>query len=666
MSVDEEGDVVEIDENVEAPPPERDMKQEEDARSQKIEFPNETVDSCTATQAVRSSNWRIVPEGSGLCIQFNWQRNGSATSSIPGDGELTLTFERNAALKHIHPNVNVPAYLEDVRALGGGGSGVTVMRGRGSELSAQSRDAGLPDVVLKHGGDKDTSELLGLAIVGQQLRLRGEASAAAAAAAADMLPRLSKFRFIYIHSSHLRERGMELWNKFKHACKASGMHLPTPKARCRHRQIRVCASGFCMKQPAGLRNGDQPAHQPGVRLLDTHFDVCPSAEGGKEGEIDANRPPEGFDTFERFVRELIALQRQYVWKFTLAQEAIGGPESRTASSWLQAGLLQGGLLDTLLEQMLRVIQDLQTLTSPQEEAGADDVRREVAELMSREDATPAHVSALADRFVGFNIKKNYDLNSGRFKVMRELGAKFREGSLYLSDSEREPARYLGEVLREGALMEDIFFDGPSGQCALDLYEHTWRDVLSEAVNLRGRHALARIWNGGLTDAGLHNMFLDEYTILLFDLGEPTLPSLPAFLTKFLMSFFHALGMEEEMQGGDWVNRFSPNDENSRLLLTPRTAEVLGPARESFRRTLEFLIDRVFEGEREVCGVLVKYTVLQLLSDAAFCLGRWVVKGGGMERAEGYAPRLEKWLWRALWDIYAASAVASEDWLTRTQ
>ena len=67
----------------------------------------------------------------------------------------------------------------------------------------------------------------------------------------------------------------------------------------------------------------------------------------------------------------------------------------------------------------------------------------------------------------------------------------------------------------------------------------------------------------------------------------------------------------------------------------------------------FLAD-VFEGEAAVRKLMVRYVILQLLSDAAFCLERWEHKGGGVEHLRPLA--LEKWLWRAMWDIYIATEV----------
>ena len=50
--------------------------------------------------------------------------------------------------------------------------------------------------------------------------------------------------------------------------------------------------------------------------------------------------------------------------------------------------------------------------------------------------------------------------------------------------------------------------------------------------------------------------------------NPRLQPLPAFLTKYLFSYFHGLGMiDDKVNGGGWVNRFVPG---KKLALTEET------------------------------------------------------------------------------------------------
>ena len=54
---------------------------------------------------------------------------------------------------------------------------------------------------------------------------------------------------------------------------------------------------------------------------------------------------------------------------------------------------------------------------------------------------------------------------------------------------------------------------------------------------------------------------------------------------------------------------------------------------------------------------------QLISDAAFCIEKWRIKGGGDEERSEHQYFLEKWLWRALWDVYASEEIRRR-YLTR--
>ena len=69
------------------------------------------------------------------------------------------------------------------------------------------------------------------------------------------------------------------------------------------------------------------------------------------------------------------------------------------------------------------------------------------------------------------------------------------------------------------------------------------------------------------------------------------------------------------------------------------------------------MQKIFHGNESVRQLLIKYVVLQLLSDAAFCLRRWEAKGGGAKRyGERLKYQMEKWLWRSIWDQYMACYV----------
>lgn len=126
--------------------------------------------------------------------------------------------------------------------------------------------------------------------------------------------------------------------------------------------------------------------------------------------------------------------------------------------------------------------------------------------------------------------KNWHPETGRFIFLRRLGQQFRSNSLHLEPEERIPCSFLAE---HSCLVR--FFAGfPQSSPELDkeVWDHRWLTLLEDAVNLKGEAALKRVFNCGLADAGIHNLFLSSSGQLwLFDLGAPTLQPLPAVLTK---------------------------------------------------------------------------------------------------------------------------------------
>ena len=111
-----------------------------------------------------------------------------------------------------------------------------------------------------------------------------------------------------------------------------------------------------------------------------------------------------------------------------------------------------------------------------------------------------------------------------------------------------------------------------------------------------------------------------------------------------------LGMEED-EKGDWVVRFEQAE--GKLRPTEATKKLFPQIVHSFNITVDRLIKELFGGEEEVRTLLLRYVVTQLISDAAFCIEKWKTKGGGDESRSDHQKNLEKWLWRALWDVYAS-------------
>jgi hypothetical protein len=115
-------------------------------------------------------------------------------------------------------------------------------------------------------------------------------------------------------------------------------------------------------------------------------------------------------------------------------------------------------------------------------------------------------------------------------------------------------------------------------------------------------------------------------------------------------------MEEIESNGGWVVRFDQTPDD-RLVLTDETVSLMPYIHEVFEYAINRFVNEVLEGDKNARRLMIKYVLLQLLSDAAFCLGKWQSKGGGEERySSTRGESLGKWLWRCLWDIYIASEV----------
>jgi hypothetical protein len=590
----------------------------------------------------------FVPEEFGLMITFDCE-----------DNVCHMEFVPDQHLKQIHPNAYGPAALNDLAPLGGGGSGVRVFRGDHPVLGP---------LVMKHGGYKDTKELFALATIAQEIQRRDPT------ARADMKWRLPEYRMLYISPCHLRDTPRELWSLVSKmlgfiVSSENGDSSDLSNTTHSTQTLSTLSShGTIQSVGSGRENGSRrdillytSSSDGKVRVTVNSARlkvVLGSDDSVNEGNIGFSlrygAVGDGYSSFESFVDKLIPCQQRQFWKFTQGQKTIGSPSSKTGLSYLSKGELCGCVLDTLIREYVQVIRNLQDLTLPEEAKGVDVIREEVKHIKSDPFMRPVDISDEADAFVGFAIKKNWDPKRGRFFNLRLMGKDFRSNSVTLTKQERLPARLLGILLKPGSSMSAVFLDAPNIPTALDtkgFKVDTWRDLLQDAVKCKSSAALKRIWSCGVADGGLHNLFLTSEQMWLFDLGEPTLQPLPAFLTKFLFSFFHGLGMVDDKVAGCWVNRFVPG---KKLALTEETKVLTAKAYAAFKITLDRFIEVLFDKEEAVRGLLINYITMQLLSDAGFCLDRWVIKGGGKPRAENHHKNLEQWLWRAIWDIYIAS------------
>jgi hypothetical protein len=600
--------------------------------------------------------------------------------SLNDGGPCQLTFLPDANFPNVHPNVYAPASLQQVTKLGGGGSGVAIFSGH--------VPGDLGDLVMKHGGHKDMKELFALATIAEQLQLRGNASSVNNSetnrAAADMQGRIPEFRMIYISPRHFRERSKALWDRLRKTVMfwapvevASLNEMGQSSTNCSTASIGTTRKWHSNNLINGTGSVSSK-HEQSINICaytDDKFSIemskdsnCDSlalifTDGSYEfvNDLTLQLTGDGYAALKTIVDELIPLMQDRLFKFTLGQRTIGGESPRTGNSLLYAGLLQGELLDSFITQFIQVIRDLQILTLPDEVDELETIRKEVARFEDDQtEPDPDGISATADSFVGRAIKKNFHSVNGRARLIRELGRQFRERGLVLTPEEELPAKHLGALLRAGALMGETFHDVPMEPTALEVTQHYWRNILKRAVcENRSAPALRRIWTCGLTDAGIHNLFVSTDKLWFFDLGQPELQSLPGFLTKFLFSFFHTLGMQED-ENNTWVRRFEIKGD--KLALTKETIDLLPKAYDAFEVCLDRLIVEVFDGDQSLRWLLIQYVSMQLMSDAAFCVKRWQEKGGGRASSSNHNTGIEQWLWRALWDVYVAFDInAKESW-----
>ena len=639
-------------------------------------------------------DYEEVPKGFGLLIRLN---------SV--DGSVTLQSVPDYHCTEIHPNCYIPASLAgDTRLLHGGGSGTAVFFGQD--------DQDLGAVVMKHGNAKDTKEVLSLAAITQELIHRSTLSPDAADAMKDRIPR---FLMLYVSPYHLRDRGKELWASLRggfwgNSDEASwgsdsweSQRFGSAR-RSRRESHGGQFGGPCSPSPAHASTGNSEREvfaipreavmtrfsphalasdgMRGMRYIrvqktveeDTFNDNSSSVYDAQKVIVDVgltavnleipqhffeqeneSKIAEGITFLQQLMVELMGLQEENNWKVTLGQSAIGGEHPLNGADVLTNGILTDELRTQLVDEFVTIMKDLRSLTWEEEKFMVDDIRIEVEELAKTQDVS--NVSKRADSFVGSAIRKNYHPVTGRFVQMRKMGKEFRSDSMHLLDQEKIPAAYIGILLRKGTKLSDIFLDPPANDPTLDLIETQWLALLQQATSLRTTAATDCVWTCGLTDAGLHNTFLSKTRGLeLFDLGAPGTMPQPAFLTKFLMSFFHTAGMQPD-GSGSWVCRFEV--EHNKLVLTTDTEDLIPYLDSTFSVVLRRLVDELFEGDKEVESLLVKYVVVQLLSDAAFCLDRFGRKGGGCDVRHSKGSReLSKWLWRSLWDFYIASHVHS--------
>lgn len=692
---------------------------------------------------------------SGKCVA-----NYGLLITVDDENHLCLQFSPDCNLREVHPNSYAPADMENVHKLGGGGSGVAVFAGHHAQLG---------DVVMKHGGDKDLTELFSLETVAQELQ---ERSADHPDAAKHIQQRIPAFRMIYISPHHLGENRLAMWRRLREINRTnrSGILLPVSEQDSNNshhshddntnhsptsfhslegsynqytmideedeidedddneehmamesfRMLKNCSildrantkDHVKTKLPPGMdisKSETISGHRDiaivaaplqrrcKVKLQnDTLMFVVPDGHFETEGDDPKHTSRirirgDGYQELRGVYEDLLGLMKSHRWKFTLGQKRIGGDDAMTGNEWLYSNRLRGPVLDNLVSQNIKLVRDLVRLTklNEQDPVVLERIREEAKRIEQFKGTVEASkLSTLADNFVGGAIRKNFQSETGRIPVLLKLGRHFREhteqqgpksllpqpvkkgnpggesmrSNLILTPEEEVPAYHLGMITQPGALVGSTFERAPLEPTVLDTMDSQyWKSLLSTAVQSPHESTMVwkRLWTCGLADAGLHNLFCSDSRIWLFDLGEPQLTSVPGFLTKFLFSFFHTLGMEEPAEeNGTWVRRFEFNRRNQKLRLTYETSRLLTQAYSAFSVAMDRIVGDLFNNDDDVRWLLLQYVTLQLISDASFCLQKWTIKGGGRSRGTNHQECLEKWLWRALWDIYVACDINS--------
>jgi hypothetical protein len=607
-----------------------------------------------------------VPVGKGLLL------------SLQADGKkILLEVVDDQHYPDIHPNCYAPADCTKLQLLRGGGSGTAVFAGEHPKLGS---------IVMKHAGYKDSQQVFALALISQELHRRGGQEVVGGGGpqsknvtiAADMKRRIPVFVMAYLSCYHLRDRSKELWSKLRTVSYSlSGQRTCTPKAagtadwnglplplkdsNWKIPNIPVRESFSDPRVARRIRvlypaDDDEDSRRWSVGL--TYVDIFIPFQT-IDGQIIVSDP----SFIEHFAMEVGNQLEVNKWKMTLAQQRIGGANATNGADILAACQLKGPLLDTLVQEFVLVMKHLYDLTDARERVeGLAQAQHDFQSISQAKDVTL--LTEELDSFVGGAIIKNFHPEHGRFCTIRVIGADMRKETLFLTPGEITPSKFLGQMLEASCCFNEIFSDDLRDlRSAMNqMEERGWWRVLDDALQFSADESAGQsIWTCGLTDAGLHNTFLClERGLEIFDLGEPGLQSQPAFLTKFLMSFYHTLGMESDSDGV-WYKRFDvvQHGQSLRMKTTAATDEKLACAEQSFLHALDRIVSEVFDGDVRVRNLLVQYVVLQLLSDSSFCLQRWESKGGGVQRyGERLKDPLEQWLWRSIWDQYVASVVFS--------
>eukprot|EP00929_Paragymnodinium_shiwhaense_P009663 TRINITY_DN113916_c0_g1_i1.p1 TRINITY_DN113916_c0_g1~~TRINITY_DN113916_c0_g1_i1.p1 ORF type:complete len:723 (+),score=210.83 TRINITY_DN113916_c0_g1_i1:51-2219(+) len=408
------------------------------------------------------------------------------------------------------------------------------------------------------------------------------------------------------------------------------------------------------------------------------------AQTGDKLEISPGQSDNGYNALKNLMFGLVETQKTYALKFAVGRTKVGDAHAKSAGRMLSEGELNADSpgLSALVSSYMEVIKDLQALTSKKEKKLPRSINGDIAGLKTREEFLA--VMPETDAYSGHNINKNYDPNTGRLPFADVFGSELRAGMICVSQSELKPAVYLAHLLQMDTSLEMIF-SKLAGKTALNVYSepNVLQGMLRQALEVNGA-GRDRMWNAGIGDGSIHNVILSTASkkIWFYDMGKPYIVSGPAFAAKFLSSFFIDIGMEAG-DGGVWLNRFHEPKGTYKTVLQPPSEPLnltakgelaLMRANASFSQALSTFTKDVFGDESAVCELMVRYVILDILSDASFVLARWKQKKTGTDgslspcKLGGKLAKTDKecnaqWLWRALFNYYVASSVAQGNYCT---
>eukprot|EP00929_Paragymnodinium_shiwhaense_P069709 TRINITY_DN35170_c0_g1_i1.p1 TRINITY_DN35170_c0_g1~~TRINITY_DN35170_c0_g1_i1.p1 ORF type:complete len:773 (-),score=203.65 TRINITY_DN35170_c0_g1_i1:187-2421(-) len=399
--------------------------------------------------------------------------------------------------------------------------------------------------------------------------------------------------------------------------------------------------------------------------------------------VSPSQDDKGYNALKNVMLPLQKVQWFNGLRFALVRDAVGDTEAQLGAKLAVTGQLKDDGLKTILESYKQLMADLTVMTGEQTEY-AGEVKLELEGI--RKEEPFRYITSGSDAYCGLLINKNWNADTGLFNSANVIGQLFGGSRCGKFNShEMQPARYLTQLLQPDAALE-LTFEGLSGDTPLNIFRDKKEAYkLMEDATEVGDNAKKRVWSAGVMEATLNTLVVNpkRKKMWFYEVTKPVKVSQPAFVARLLASFWTTLGMEEA-KCGSWVNRFKTPDlvgqsvldpPNEALQLTHESKQLTDLMGRAFKEALMFFQKEVFDNDAKVCALLVKYTVVEILSDASYVLTKWrelrksdknpnsrknklanLVKASLEETGVMHA----QWLWRSLWDFYIAGDIMNRD------